>query len=55
MTYTKSNKGQNITKNFVTPESNCINRRTFIKELSIVGASTLSLFGSNAGAQNPLL
>ena len=53
MTYTKSNKGQNITKNFVTPESNCINRRTFIKELSIVGASTLSLFGSNAGAQNP--
>ena len=53
MTYTKSNKGQNIAKNFVTPESNCINRRTFIKELSIVGASTLSLFGSNAGAQNP--
>ncbi|MDE0086770.1 MAG: sulfatase-like hydrolase/transferase [Candidatus Poribacteria bacterium] len=41
-----------INEGYVTSELDNINRRTFIKELSIAGASTLSLFGSNTRALN---
>ena len=52
MAYIKIPKGWEIPENQVTPESVYINRRKFIKELGIVGAGTLSLFGSSACAQN---
>lgn len=45
-------KGWEIPENQVTPESAYINRRKFIKDLGIVGAGTLSLFGTPACAQN---
>lgn len=45
-------KGWEIPENQVTPESVYINRRKFIKELGIVGAGALSLFGSSACAQD---
>ena len=52
MAYIKIPKGWEIPENRVTPETDYINRRKFIKELGIVGAGTLSLFGSSACAQN---
>ncbi len=45
-------KGWEIPENRITPESVYINRRKFIKDLGIVGAGALSLFGSSACAQN---
>ena len=45
-------KGWEIPENRVTPESAYINRRKFIKELGIAGAGALSLFGTNACAQD---
>lgn len=45
-------KGWEIPENRSTPESDYINRRKFIKDLGIVGAGTLSLFGTNACAQD---
>lgn len=45
-------KGWEIPENQVTPESVYINRRKFIKELGIAGAGALSLFGTNACAQD---
>ena len=52
MAYIKIPKGWEIPENRITPESVYINRRKFIKELGIAGAGALSLFGSNAYAQN---
>jgi sulfoxide reductase catalytic subunit YedY len=52
MAYIKIPKGWEIPENRVTPETDYINRRKFIKELGIVGAGTLSLFGSSVCAQN---
>jgi sulfoxide reductase catalytic subunit YedY len=52
MAYIKIPKGWEIPENRVTPETDYINRRKFIKELGIVGAGTLSLFGSSACAQD---
>lgn len=48
-------KGWEITENRATPESDYINRRKFIKDLGIVGAGTLSLFGTSACAQDDRL
>ena len=45
-------KGWEIPENLVTPESTYINRRKFIKDLGIAGAGALSLFGTNACAQD---
>ncbi len=45
-------KGWEIPENLVTPESAYINRRKFIKDLGIAGAGALSLFGTNACAQD---
>ena len=45
-------KGWEIPENRATSESDYINRRKFIKDLGIVGAGTLSLFGTNACAQD---
>ncbi len=45
-------KGWEIPENRTTPESDYINRRKFIKDLGIVGAGTLSLFGTSACAQD---
>ena len=45
-------KGWEIPENRITPESVYINRRKFLKDLGIVGAGALSLFGSSACAQN---
>lgn len=45
-------KGWEIPENRVTPESDYINRRKFIKDLGLVGAGTLSLFGTSACAQD---
>ena len=45
-------KGWEIPENQATPESIYINRRKFIKDLGIAGASALSLFGSSAWAQD---
>ena len=44
-------KGWEIPENRVTPESDYISRRKFIKDLGI-GAGTLSLFGTSACAQD---
>ena len=52
MAYTKIPKRWEIPQNLVTSESVYINRRKFIKELGIAGAGALSLFSSNACAQN---
>ncbi len=48
----KITKGWEIPENLVTPESAYINRRKFIKDLGIAGAGALSLFGTNACAQD---
>ena len=45
-------KGWEIPENRATAESDYINRRKFIKDLGIVGAGTLSLFGTSACAQD---
>ncbi len=45
-------KGWEIPENRTTPESDYMNRRKFIKDLGIVGAGTLSLFGTSAFAQD---
>ena len=45
-------KGWEIPENRATSESDYINRRKFIKDLGIVGAGTLSLFGTSACAQD---
>ncbi len=45
-------KGWEIPENRATPESDYINRRKFIKDLGLVGAGTLSLFGTSACAQD---
>lgn len=52
MTNIKIPKGWEIPENRTTPESDYINRRKFIKDLGLVGAGTLSLFGTNACAQD---
>ena len=52
MAYKKNLMKREITEDFTTPESDNINRRTFIKELGIAGASTLPLFGSKVHALN---
>ena len=52
MAYKNNSKRSEVTKNCMTSESDHINRRTFIKELGITGAGTLSLFGSNVYAQS---
>lgn len=52
MTRKSTSKRIKITKDCTDPESDHINRRTFIKELGIAGASTLLIFGSNAQAIN---
>lgn len=49
--YNTDQKSKN-TKNSAPKTPDSISRRTFIKELGIAGASTLSLLGSNAIAQN---
>ena len=51
MAYIKIPKRWEIPENQVTPESDYINRRKFIKDLGIAGAGALSLFGTNASAQ----
>ena len=51
MAYIKIPKGWEIPENQVTPESDYMNRRKFIKDLGIAGAGALSLFGTNAYAQ----
>ena len=43
MPYLKSPKGWDIPESHVTPESDYMNRRSFIKELGVVGAGALSL------------
>ena len=48
-------KSWEIPENLVTPKSDYINRRKFIKDLGIVGAGTLSLFGTSACAQDDKL
>ena len=52
MTNIKIPKGWEIPENRVTSESDYINRRKFIKDLGLVGAGTLSLFGTSACAQD---
>ncbi len=51
MPYLKIPKRWNIPEKQVTPESDYINRRTFLKTLGITSAGALSLFGSSACAQ----
>ena len=43
MSYLKIPKGWDIPESHVTPESDYMNRRSFIKELGVVGAGALSL------------
>ncbi len=52
MTNIKIPKGWEIPENRVTPELVYINRRKFIKDLGLVGAGTLFLFGTNVCAQD---
>ncbi|RKU24613.1 hypothetical protein C6497_17495 [Candidatus Poribacteria bacterium] len=52
MAQTTNKKPQDIHNTPITNEPKSINRRTFIKELSLVSASTLTLFGSDTVAQN---
>lgn len=51
MSYIKIPKGWEIPENQVTPESDYINRRKFIKDLGLASAGTLLFSTSNACAQ----
>ncbi|MYH80848.1 protein-methionine-sulfoxide reductase catalytic subunit MsrP [Candidatus Poribacteria bacterium] len=55
MAYIKIPKGWEIPENQVTPESDYINRRKFIKDLGLASAGTLLFSTSNACAQNSAL
>ena len=52
MAYIKIPKGWEIPENQVTPESDYMNRRKFIKDMGIAGASALLFSSPTACAQN---